>query len=65
VKAGIKPLCVPAATQQPEKVQRIGHLSQGGKVSSSLRLKQEHFGWFELAGARVDRVTQYFEGDDS
>jgi hypothetical protein len=28
-------------------------------------LKQEHFGWFELAGAWIDRVTQYFEGRDS
>ena len=34
---------------------------QGEKVSSSMGLKQEHFGWFELAGARIDRVAEYCE----
>ena len=30
-----------------------------------LGLKQEHFGWFELAGARINCVTEYFECRDS
>ena len=38
---------------------------QGGKVSSCLGLKQEHFGWLELPGARIERITEYFEGRDS
>ena len=40
-------------------------LFQSGKVSSCLGLEQEHFGWFEFAGARIDRVTEYFERRDS
>ena len=28
-------------------------------------LPLEHFGWFKLTGARIDRVTEYFEGGDS
>ena len=42
-----------------------GNFSQNGKVACPAPLEEEHFGWFELAGARIDRVTEYFEGSDS
>jgi hypothetical protein len=36
---------------------------RSGKVS--LGSKHEHFGWFELAGARINCVTEYLECRDS